>query len=89
MNTTALKNCHIPLPNNLYSRLKKEAKQSKQPVTKLVRYAVESWLEQQQSLMIEEELTKYVNSCAGSKHDLDPDLEAASIDHLINETSEF
>ena len=89
MDTTTSRNVHIPLPKSTYLQLKKEAKHSKQPVTKVVRYAIEQWLEQRQAQVIEEELTEYVSTYAGTKQDLDPDLEKASIEHLTSKGNDL
>ena len=39
-------NFHVPLPTELYSKLREEAERSKRPATALARQAIEDWLKQ-------------------------------------------
>ena len=59
------------------------AQRSKVPATTLAREAIDSWLRQQQRKARHEAIAAYAKEMAGTPLDLDPDLEAAGIDHLV------
>lgn len=82
MKTAASRNFHVPLSNDIYSRLRSEAERQRKPATQLVKQAVEYWLEQQEKLALHEEIARYAAQSAGSAGDLDESLEAASLEHL-------
>jgi hypothetical protein len=46
----------------------------------VARYAIESWLRQQRKAAIHEAIAAYAAKVAGTLDDLDPDLEAASLE---------
>lgn len=79
---------HVPLPENLYNDLKKEAKRSKATATGLARKAIEFWLHQKQKSHLYREIARYAAECAGTKEDLDSLLEAASIESLLESEGE-
>jgi len=80
--TATSHNFHVPLPTDVYSRLRSEAERQRKPATQLVKQAVEYWLEQQGKLVLHEEIARYAAQNAGSADDLDESLEAASLAHL-------
>jgi predicted DNA-binding protein len=82
MKTTAIHNFHIPLPAQLYTRLRQAAKRQNRPATQMAKQAVEYWLEEQEKLALHEEIASYASQAAGSVEDLDPQLEAATLEHL-------
>jgi hypothetical protein len=82
---THIKNFHLPLPANLYHQLQREAKVSRQPITKLARQVIEAWVHQRHKKAIENSLQNYVNLYAGTEFDLDEDLERTSIEHIMQE----
>lgn len=45
MSKATLRNFHVPLPEALYDRLRKEAEQSEEPATEIAKYAIEEYLE--------------------------------------------
>lgn len=83
MRTTTLRNFHVPLPDELYSKLRAESKRSKKPATVLVRQAIEHWLRQRQKDALHDAIARYAGQNAGTGADLDRDLEAASIEYLL------
>lgn len=78
-------NLHVPLPENLYGMLRAESHRSKMPATILAREAIGDWLRRRKKSMLDKEIRKYAANEAGTKADLDNELEAASIDHLLTD----
>lgn len=85
MKRASLRNLHVPLPEELYSELRAEADRSKQPATVLARSAIEFWLNQRKKVALHEAIAEYASRHAGTVADLDHELEAASVEHLIAE----
>lgn len=84
MKTATSHNFHLPLPEQLYARLREAAKRQRRPATQLAKQAVEYWLDEQEKLALHEEIARYASQAAGSAEDLDERLEAASLEHLDN-----
>ncbi len=84
MAKTEMKNLHVPLPQPLYRRLRAEAKRARRPATVLAREAIDLWLAQQYRASLHEEISFYARKVAGTSDDLDADLEAASVEHLLD-----
>ena len=78
-----MKNFHLPLPERTYSNLKAEAERAQVPATILAREAIDLWLRQQLRKARHAAIAAYAAGMAGTKIDLDPDLESAGIDHLV------
>ncbi len=78
----ALRNFHVPLPDEIYFELNAEAERMKQPATLLVQMAIEAWLEQQRAAVLHKEIAAYAARHAGTSFDLDEDLEAAGLELL-------
>ena len=76
------RNLHVLLPEPLYRRLRAEAERSQRPATDLAREAIDSWLVEQQRLLVHEQIRQYAMDAAGSEADLDSDLESAATEHL-------
>jgi len=85
MKQSTLRNFHVPMPQELYDRLKEEACRSKQPATVLARSAIEQLLEQRRKAMLHEAIASYAAKHAGTSSDLDEELEGASVEHLLSE----
>ncbi len=85
MKTVSAHNFHVPLPTQVYCRLRQEAERQHKPATQLVKQAIEYWLEQQERLALHEEIATYAAHAAGTEDDLDESLEAASVEHLSEE----
>jgi len=80
MPPVTIRNFHLPLPEPVYRRLRNAAEQTSQPATTVARYAIESWLRQRRKTMVREAIAAYAAEVAGSREDLDKDLEAASLE---------
>jgi hypothetical protein len=76
----SVRNFHLPLPEPLYRRLRDTAARANQPATTVARYAIESWLRQQQKAVVREAIAAYAAKVAGTQDDLDTDLEAAALE---------
>ena len=63
--------------------LREEAKRTGRPATVLVREAVEDWLRDRRRAEVDAEIARYAAEYGGTEADLDPDLEAASIESLL------
>jgi hypothetical protein len=81
--SAAMRNFHLPLPEPLYAQLKSEAERQQVPATTLAREAIDQWLRQQARQARHDAIAAYAAEMAGTEFDLDPDLEAASIEHLL------
>ena len=79
---TSMKNFHVPLPEQTYTRLRAEAERAQAPTT-LAREAIEWWLRQQLRRTRHQQIAAYAAEMAGTELDLDPDLEATGIKHLV------
>ena len=79
------RNFHIPLPDEMYQEIRRVAEESKRPATQLVRDAIEQWLEEQRKNSLQREIEAYAREHAGSRFDLDSDLERAGLDSLLKE----
>jgi len=77
-----MRNFHLPLPDDTYEHLKAASVRSKVPATTLAREAIDSWLRQQARKARHDAIAAYAAEAAGTVLDLDPDLQAASIEHL-------
>ena len=53
------------------------------PATALAREAIDCWLRQQRRKERHDQIAAYAAEMAGTRFDLDPDLEAAGIEHLV------
>ena len=81
-----LRNFHLPLPEPLYRRLQDVAARANRPATAVARYAIDSWLRQQRRAAVRAAIAAYAAGAAGIREDLDPDLEAASLEALRPQT---
>src|ERR1700731_2831423 len=79
----AMKNFHLPLPEQSYAELKAAAERMQVPATTLAREAVVAWLRQECRRARREAVAKFAAEMAGTHLDLDPDLESAAIEHLV------
>jgi hypothetical protein len=85
MARTGVHNFHLPLPAELYRRLRLEARAVGQPATAVARHAIDEWLRQRRRAAIHEAIAAYAVKAAGTIDDLDPALEASSLEHLAAE----
>jgi hypothetical protein len=78
-----MRNFHLPLPEETYSRLRTESERTKVPATTLAREALEWWLREQLRKVRQEAIAAYAEEMAGTRLDLDPELEKAGIELLM------
>jgi hypothetical protein len=78
-----MKNFHLPLPEQTYSRLRAEAERTQVPATALAREAIDEWLRQRLRKARHDAIAAYAEKMAGSSVDLDSDLESAGVEHLL------
>jgi hypothetical protein len=78
----AIKNFHVPLPQQVYDALREEAAVLGRPATVVARDAIEAWLRERKRAGVREAIATYAVAHAGSVADLDPALERASLDLL-------
>jgi len=83
-----MRNLHVPLPEELYGRLREEAERSDRPATVLAREAIESWLKERKRAALHDAIAAFAERHAGTGADLDEQLEAASSEHLFGESGE-
>ena len=83
----ALKNFHLPLPEDLYDALRREAEREHKPATTLAREALEHWLGERRRADLRREIEGYAAAVAGTEQDLDEGLEAASVEFLLEDPS--
>lgn len=77
---SSVRNFHLPLPEPTYRLLRKAADRAKQPATVVARYAIEAWLREQRKAALHGAIAAYAAKMAGTPADLDPELEAASLE---------
>jgi len=78
-----MKNFHVPLPDETYDRLRIAAERSRVPATVLAREAIDFWLRQQLRKARHDAIAAFAAKAAGTPLDLDKELEAAGIEHLV------
>lgn len=79
MTESAKHNFHLPMPARLYRDLRTEAERRGIPATVLARRVLEDWLEERRRLAVAEAISAYAAQVAGTRDDLDPELEAAAV----------
>src|SRR6266850_5583106 len=67
-----VKNFHLPLPEQTYSRLRAEAERTQVPATALAREAIDLWLRHQLRKARHQAISAYAEEMAGTNLDLDP-----------------
>ena len=77
---SAVKNFHLPLPEDVYEALREEAAALRRPATVIAREAIEVWLRERRRASVRERIAAYAAKHAGTTADLDPALEAASLE---------
>ncbi len=74
---------HLPLSDDLHHALRLEAEAAQRPATELVRDALAGWLKARHRQRIAEEIERYAIAEAGGPMDLDPELEAAGVEFMM------
>jgi len=78
-----MKNFHLPLPDSTHAQLHAAAERARVPATTLAREAIDEWLREQFRKARHDAVAEYAAEMAGTDLDLDPQLEAAGIEHLL------
>ena len=85
MSRIAQHNFHLPMPSQLYRDLRAEAARRGVPATALARHVLAEWLEARRRLRVAEDIAEYAATVAGSEADLDPELEQAAAEALVED----
>ncbi len=80
----SMKNFHLPLPDETYLHLRSVSEATKVPVTTLARQAIDAWLSERARRERHLSIAHYAAEMANTEVDLDRELEAAGIEHLLN-----
>ena len=83
-----MKNFHLPLPEQTYSRLRAESERTRIPATALAREAIDLWLQHQLRKSRHLAIAAYAGEMAGTNLDLDTVLESAGIEHFVKPAKE-
>ena len=78
-----MRNFDLSLPEETYKGLREEAERTHQPATAIAREAIESWLRQCRRMARHQAISDFAKEFAGTTLDLDPQLEAAAVEHLL------
>jgi hypothetical protein len=81
--TSATKNFHLPLPEELYDELRSCAREVGQPATRFAQELMRAGLDDWRRALRRREIAAYAQQVAGSSEDLDPELERAGIQELV------
>lgn len=82
-----MKSRNVPLPEDLYAEIRAFAAASDVPAAELVRQAVDSWLRDHKRESRKSAIADYAREMAGTRFDLDSELEAASAQHMLQTTT--
>jgi predicted transcriptional regulator len=77
-----MQNLHVPLPRSVYAELRSFAESTGRPATVIAREAIDRWLVEQRRTARRAAIAAYAAEHAGTKWDLDPQLERAAVEHL-------
>jgi site-specific recombinase XerC len=80
---------HLPLPEQTYGALCAEAERRRVPATSLARQALQEWLRARKKLATQQAIAIYASEMAGTESDLDPRLEAAGLEFLLESEVAF
>jgi len=83
----AIKNFHLPLPEDTWAQLMKAAECARVPATALARQAIDAWLDDQRRAARHQAIASWAAEMAATDLDLDPKFEAAGIEYLTGGTS--
>jgi hypothetical protein len=85
------RNFHVPLPEEVHAALRGEAERTGRPgrpATALAREAIEAFLQRRRKQALHEAIAAYAAERAGTEHDLDPVLERAAVEQLLDDEEE-
>lgn len=78
-----MKNFQLPLPDDTYQQLRALAERSGVPATAVAREAIDFWLRQPFRKARHDAIAAYAAEMAGTRFDLDTELETAGTAHLL------
>jgi hypothetical protein len=78
----ATRHLNLPLSEALHQRLREEVERTGCPATRIVREAIERYLEDARRGAVHEAIASYAATAKGSTDDLDPALEQAAVEFL-------
>ncbi len=81
----AMRTFHLPLPDHLHEALRAEALAEHRPATEILRQALEGWLALRRKKRLAADIQAYAEAMAGTALDLDANLEAAGVEHLLTD----
>ena len=87
--TNNKQNFHVPLPIDVYERLKLEAQHLQRPATEVARVAIEKQLHLIERSRIELELQTFIDDAAGSESDFDAAIALAGAEVILSEAADF
>ena len=76
------KKFNLPLPEATHKALFDESRRTGIPATRLVRSALEDWLQERKREHRKSEIRRFAMEHAGGEYDLDPVLESAAAEEL-------
>ena len=85
MPTPRRRNFHLPLPDDLYASLRREAAAAGRPATDLARDAIQALIRVRRRRALDAAVAAYASESAGTRADLDREMEAAAIEHLLSD----
>jgi predicted DNA-binding protein len=83
--TVNKQNFHVPLPTDVYERLKLEAQHLQRPATEVAREAIEVELLKLEAQRVYAEIRAYAEEMGGSVEDIDPLWQTASLETFAQE----
>jgi hypothetical protein len=83
--TSATKNFHLPLPEELHDELRLAAREVDQPATRFAQELMRAGLDDWRRARRRQQIAAYARQMAGSSEDLDPELERAGIQSLVKD----
>ncbi len=82
MSVSPHKNFNLPLPEDMHTALFDESRRSGIPATRLVRSALEDWLQKKERENRRNQVRNFAMEHAGGEYDLDPTLESIAAEEL-------
>jgi hypothetical protein len=82
---SSTRNFRLPLPEALHDELRCAARDADQPVTRFAQELLRAGLDPWRRTRRRQQIAAYARQVAGTAEDLDPELERAGIESLIDE----
>ena len=83
MTLSTLKKFNLPLPEETHKALFDESRRTGIPATRLVRSALEDWLQERRREHRRNDVRRFALEHAGGEYDLDPVLESAAAEEIL------